>query len=858
MQSFNINQQNKNALPSTLSEFHDFAAGDIKSAINLAMQHPHIANLLTFDYFYDMTCFDQHYALALSVIPSLNKIIDTPEKFIKICREDFDIAHSLVKHHSHIAEIARPHIPFMPYYYFKHDKPRVRNKALTSPSLAALDLAERTTTIDARAHQSSVFERMTLEKFDIARASQVFLRHFPSVKKYCNQMMYGPSGYYATGKVDFNNHFVTLASQPDEVPGFSATLAYQLFHVRKKLINEHKLRENENFNILECGGGNGDLCYNILEIISKMAQINLEWKQFFESIRYHLVEVSPELVKRQTTRNQKFGSRVSIVHGDARTLSTSLAGNKIAVALSNELLDMFAPQEIFLTKEGHLSVGVMVPFINKSYFNSYFKQLLNQANLKLDKLMQESEKYKNHFILLTPDSHKAALKKGVEDFLLLSEKSFLKLHKIASKEKTCPDLFNFMNTHIIDAEYIPELSDYLKENRNFTDRMRVEEVRFVDVGIHQYLQSIYNLLMPGAEVITFDYGDNDYLALDRLITVSNGKKGIDIRDQPGFIDITKHVNFTTLATAGDKLSLKTVFYGTQDQLNMGHFPANVLSSSAAMIYKMVLESKSDFKVLIQRKTDDCYPISNSDAAARYIGESKPVRHSQLFMTMQNKQKEIMPVSLKSLLAKYKLIDSTQASLECGLRNAAVKNNPEDLKSFIKLVKNINAQDSNPSIKRSALHWAALKGNIECCQLLLDAGAQACLTDVNNTMALKHLSSFCQPEIDITKIAEVKLLLAKYSLPDCAQASLEKGLRNAATNNHLDNLKILINLVKNLDAQDSNPKVKRTALHWAAIKKHDDCYELLLQAGANANIPDFNEQTASEINQPSQNRPQPVK
>lgn len=86
-------------------------------------------------------------------------------------------------------------------------------------------------------------------------------------------------------------------------------------------------------------------------------------------------------------------------------------------------------------------------------------------------------------------------------------------------------------------------------------------------------------------------------------------------------------------------------------------------------------------------------------------------------------------------------------------------------------------------------------------------------------------------------AEMRSLLKKYSLPDDTQASLEKGLRNAATNNNVADLELFIRVVKNINAQDTNPKMKRTALHWASVKGHKECYRLLQDAGAKANIPD---------------------
>src|SRR5262249_5748146 len=156
-----------------------------------------------------------------------------------------------------------------------------------------------------------------------------------------------------------------------------------------------------------------------------------------------------------------------------------------------ELLDMFAPQELFLTEGGSITVSVMIPYVQQHSSNTYFANALSKTSLSLKKLIADSDKYKALFILLSPDSNKSELNERLKDCLLLSETSFLKLHKIAAREKKCPDLFNFITTHIIDAHFIPQLSEFLKRNPNFTDRMSANGIRYADVGIHEYLQMMY-------------------------------------------------------------------------------------------------------------------------------------------------------------------------------------------------------------------------------------------------------------------------------------------------------------------------------------------------------------------------------
>jgi hypothetical protein len=112
------------------------------------------------------------------------------------------------------------------------------------------------------------------------------------------------------------------------------------------------------------------------------------------------------------------------------------------------------------------------------------------------------------------------------------------------------------------------------------------------------------------------------------------------------------------------------------------------------------------------------------------------------------------------------------------------------------------------------------------------------------------SSFKKGFFDKDK--ELELIIKKYKLPDASQSSLEKALRTAANNNYKKELEILITHVKNINAQDTNEKSKKTALHWAAIKGHRECYELLIAAGADPKILDAQQRTAESYYQEKNN------
>jgi WD40 repeat protein len=90
-------------------------------------------------------------------------------------------------------------------------------------------------------------------------------------------------------------------------------------------------------------------------------------------------------------------------------------------------------------------------------------------------------------------------------------------------------------------------------------------------------------------------------------------------------------------------------------------------------------------------------------------------------------------------------------------------------------------------------------------------------------------------------------LKKYNLSDKSPKSLEKALRQAAANNQIDDLKLLIQRV-DINSQDDNPKNKKTALHWATLKGSTEVVSLLLNAGAKFDILDAENKTAFDYAQ----------
>src|SRR5262249_53543424 len=83
---------------------------------------------------------------------------------------------------------------------------------------------------------------------------------------------------------------------------------------------------------------------------------------------------------------------------------------------------------------------------------------------------------------------------------------------------------------------------------------------------------------------------------------------------------------------------------------------------------------------------------------------------------------------------------------------------------------------------------------------------------------------------------------KYALENISQASFERGLRIAATNNYVGDIKDLLDsLHVNINAQDNEDK--KTALHHAVINGHIESITALLTRKAQWDIEDSSHKTA---------------
>jgi SAM-dependent MidA family methyltransferase len=186
-------------------------------------------------------------------------------------------------------------------------------------------------------------------------------KYFPSFFEYHDLVMFHPTvGYYASGRVDFVDHYrtypVVLA------PLFGHMVAEQMFAMWNGMRRAGTLGERERFTIAEFGPGDGALAEAILDYLVWKAGGDAAWRTFADQVLYVCYDRSPSLNKVQQDRNARFGKRFEARVADATNMTATVPkGSLKGVVLSNELPDAFSVHKIILSADGTAEVAFVVP-----------------------------------------------------------------------------------------------------------------------------------------------------------------------------------------------------------------------------------------------------------------------------------------------------------------------------------------------------------------------------------------------------------------------------------------------------------------------------------------------------------------
>jgi SAM-dependent MidA family methyltransferase len=460
---------------------------------------------------------------------------------------------------------------------------------------------------------------------------------FNSFFEYHDLVMFHPTvGYYASGRVDFVDHYrtypVVLA------PVFGHMVAEQVFTMWSGMRAAGTLGDKERFTVAEFGPGDGALAEAILDYLVRKANEDPAWKAFADQVLYVCYDRSPALNKIQETRNARFGTRFEARVADATNMTATIARDSLkGVVLSNELPDAFSVHKIILSADGAAEVAFVVPIVPEATWHTV-RPLLPAAVARA--IETDDVAIEDRF-----------LERRREGAVYLSRASFVALLEALQTSKVYEDTANAMLFREIyaPASTVPIVADHLRRYADMYAGVLARDpnglVSYVNPGAERFIQDSAHVLKAGY-VLTIDYGGNweEMLAqhtYPRFRTYGPSQR--DTRNLspnkidtsapyvgPTLNDFTTDANFSLLAVQGESVGLRPVYYGAQRALQAGTgvsldtIPAERVREGNADEFRSWAESfagPSVYKMLLQQKagTDPQYTFAGRHPESLDLG-----------------------------------------------------------------------------------------------------------------------------------------------------------------------------------------------------------------------------------------------
>lgn len=453
-------------------------------------------------------------------------------------------------------------------------------------------------------------------------------KYFPSFFEYHDLVMFHPTvGYYASGRVDFVDHYrtypVVLA------PVFGHMVAEQVFAMWNGMRRAGTLGERDRFTIAEFGPGDGALAEAILDYLVRKGAEDANWRAFADQVLYICYDRSPSLNKVQKERNARFGKRFDARVADATNMTATIPkGSLKGVILSNELPDAFSVHKTIFSADGTAEVAFVVPAIPEQTWRTVQPLLPAAAVRSID---ADDKAIEDRFF----DGRREA---GV----YLSRATFVSLleHLRATREyDTTANAMQFRELYAPVAT-VPIVAEHVGRYADMYAGVLARDPRglvgYINPGAERFIRDSAQVLSAGY-MLTIDYGGNWEEMLEKHSYPRFRTYGPSSRDGahlapnqidsfapyvgPTLNDFTTDVNFSLLAAEGELVGLRPVYYGAQRALQAGTtvslstVPAEREQEGNADEFRDWAErfnGPSVYKMLLQQKT-------GTDPAYRFPG-----------------------------------------------------------------------------------------------------------------------------------------------------------------------------------------------------------------------------------------------
>jgi len=454
-------------------------------------------------------------------------------------------------------------------------------------------------------------------------------KYFPSFFEYHDLVMFHPTvGYYASGRVDFVDHYrtypVVLA------PSFGHMVAEQVFAMWSGMRRAGTLGAGDRFTIAEFGPGDGALAEAILDYLERKAEGDTTWRAFADRVLYVCYDRSPALNKIQQDRNARFGRRFEARVADATDMTAALGKGRLrGVVLSNELPDAFSVHKIILSPDGAAEAAFVVPAIAEQTWQAV-QTLLPSAVARA--IEDDDRAVEDRFF-----------ERRREGAVYLTRSTFVTLLESLRSTQAYDATANAMQFRELYAPVatVPIVAEHLRRYAEMYAGVLARDPRglvsYVNPGAERFIRGAAEVLSAGY-VLTIDYGGNweEMLAQQtypRFRTYGPAQwSGAHLAPNqidtfapyvgPTLNDFTTDANFSLLAAEGELVGLRPIYYGAQRALQAGTsvsletVPAERAREGNAEEFRRWAESfagPSVYKMLLQQKT-------GTDPAYRFPGQ----------------------------------------------------------------------------------------------------------------------------------------------------------------------------------------------------------------------------------------------
>ena len=443
-------------------------------------------------------------------------------------------------------------------------------------------------------------------------------KYFLSFFDYHDFVMFHPTvGYYASGRVDFVDHYrtypVVLA------PLFGHMIAEQIFAMWNGMRRAGTLGERDRFTIAEFGPGDGALAEAILDYLVRKADRDAAWKAFADQVLYVCYDRSTSLNKVQQERNARFGKRFEARVADATNMTATIAkGSLKGVVLSNELPDAFSVHKTILSADGTAEVAFVVPALPAETWKTVQPLLPAPAARSIE---ADDKAIEERFFAGQQDG--AVYLSKASFVALLEQLRTTQVYEATANAMQFRELYAPVAAVPVVAEH---LSRYAEMYAGVLARDSRGLVTYVNPGAERFIRDAAQVLSAGY-MLTIDYGGNfeemlnqhSYPRFRTYGPASHNRANLAPNQidtfapyvGPTLNDFTTDANFTLLAAEGELVGLKAIYYGAQRALQAGttvslstvpsereregntaEFQSWATSFAGPSVYKMLLQQKT--------------------------------------------------------------------------------------------------------------------------------------------------------------------------------------------------------------------------------------------------------------------------